>query len=107
VGRLGHEWLVSAWLGPPNAKSVDAQCGVSAAFAVVGTIRLLRPGCLTGARFDGTDHRAALSTATLCRVRRSIALRQALAIGRRVGQADGAPRVVGLPAVYGNGSDGG
>jgi hypothetical protein len=33
--RAGHEWVVSAWLEPPNAKSADVCDGVEA-FALGG-----------------------------------------------------------------------
>ena len=64
MDRLGPEWLVFAWLGPPNAKSVDAQCGVSAAFAVVGTIRRVQLAPVSAepvARFGGALFHAKLA----------------------------------------------
>ena len=45
---------------------------------------------LAPSHLDGPHHRAAISTAPLCEVRRSIALGQAVATGRRAGQAAGA-----------------
>jgi hypothetical protein len=34
--RVGHEFVVSAWPEPPNAKSAGARCGVQGTFAVGG-----------------------------------------------------------------------
>ena len=48
---------------------------------------------VASAHLDVTHYRAAFSTAPVCRVRRAVALSQAMAIGRRARQAAWAQRM--------------
>jgi hypothetical protein len=57
---------------------------------------------LAPAHFIGTDHRAAFGAPTVCGVRWTAALGQAVAIGRRAREAVRTARVrLGSPARYG------